>query len=764
MNTLHRQGKAILASIWARSLFALAAVLLTTLGINIVVNVFHLLQQFYTTLVSEGIQTAGNQAVEIKNHLIQLVLFPSLKFSGEGILFPEILYYVLAYVLLAFALWRRVYDMQRSYEDINKGSKGTARWTTLEEMEQQYKKVPLKGRYDGESGVPVMSVPGEDAVFIDTMNTNSRTVAETQSGKTQTFSYPLMDIISRAMIQDSMVINDIKGNMFRGTRRPLMDLGYEIKCFNLLMPELSMQYNVLEEIKQAYFAGDITRAEKLTKSFTFKIYHNKEAKDPVWQKGAQAVVSATILAIARMSKEMNEAKYVNIPSVYTFLQVLGQLDENGDYLMDRYFAQLPELSPENKQYAIFKTSEIKQRSSFMISVLSELVTFMDTATAEVIVENEIDFKELGFGKKPVALFVIFPDSDDSDYQLLSLFYSSLFTTLAQAATKTRNGKLPRRVHVLMEESMNMPEVSGMVRGLNVNLERNIVVHFVYQSEAQADENYGEKQADALRNACGNSYFIMSQSTSDTEDFVKKLGQSTIITYNRAGDFLDIDKSFTEMEDSRNLMFMDEAMRLREGEWLLLRTKHRRDLAGQPVIPYPIRANIDDGTEMRYAYKYLPHYFNYDQSLEEIGSQRKNKEPIDIKDYVFSRNLLEQKIYVEEMKEAVSTIDQRAAEYQKQLQKKKEAEKTEKTEKERQEMEEAIDQTADVTEYEATSIYDAWSEEKRVKVFEEADRVLEEEEKLPFYQLRKVENFTHFISVNQHRKELETLLSYILEEE
>ncbi|MBO0422719.1 VirD4-like conjugal transfer protein, CD1115 family [Enterococcus plantarum] len=763
MNKLHRQGKAILASIWVRTLFVLFVFLLVTLGINVLINLFHFMQAQLSLVKTLGIGAVGEQLEQARSNWLLFFWFPTIRFSGEGILFPEQLYYVVAYLVTIKKTWRRVYDMERSYENINKGSKGTARWTTQEEMEQQYKKVPLTGRYEGLSGVPVASVPNENAVYVDTSVTNSKAVAETQTGKTQTFSYPLIDIVSRAMIQDSMIVNDIKGNMFRGTRKPLISLGYDVRCFNLLLPDLSMQNNPLEEIKQEYLAGNINRAEKLTKSFTFKIYHNKEAKDPVWQKGAQAVVSAAILAMCRMAKEMNEAKYINIPSVYNFIDVLGELDENGDYLMDRYFANLPVMSPERIQYAIFKKSEIKQRSSFMISVLSELVTFMDSSVAELIVENDFDFRELGFGEKPVALFVIFPDSDDSDYTLLSLFYSSALTMLAQAATKTREGKLPRRVRFIFEEAMNVPAIEGLVRGLNVNLERNIMVHFVYQSEAQVVENYGEQQAAALRAACGNSYYILSQDLDDTEVYTKKLGTSTIITYNRAGDFLDVDKSYTEMEDGRNLLMVDEAMRLREGEWILLRTKHRRDNLGNPITPFPIRANIDDKTEMRFAYTYIPQYFKNDQSLEEIGSQRKNKGEINIEDYILPSNYLEQKILVDEMKEAVSTVEQRGIDINNKMKKKQEEAALKQEAEEKKAMEEQVEVTAEMTAYEATSIYSAWSEEKREKIYEEAERVLPDDQLIALRQFTKVENFDHFIMVNRDTPECQTLFSYILED-
>jgi len=622
MNEQYKQWKKVLAGTPIRiSLIVLmyvGAILLT----NFFIHVLHFLQVQGNLLRVSGMdafaQVGQNFEFLIRN-FFRLFTFPALNQGGQW--FPEQLYYVFSLLFTTLVGWKLPYTMYRAYVDINKGSKGTARWTTNEELDAQYPVAPLSDeRYEGLSGVPVRRVQGQEKVYIDTMNTNSRAVAESQSGKTQTWTIPFIHLVARASIQDSMVINDLKGSMYRGLKNFLEKLDYKVFCFNLILPTHSIGYNPLQSIQKAYFSGEIGSAEKQTKAFAYKVYHNKESKDPVWQEGAQALVSAVILAICRLAKEKNRPQWVNLACVFSFIQILGKPMEDGSYLMDRYFDQFDLATSENKQYTIFRTSEIKQRSSFLITVLSKLQQFLGMDLEDLLTSSEFDFEDLGFGEQPIALFVIFPDSDDSDYLLLSLFYSQLLSVLAQSATKSATGKLKRRVRIILEEAMNMPAIEGLSRGMNINLERGILTHLVYQAEGQADKVYGE-EAKALRAACGNSYFIMSSDWEDTEGFVKKLGESTIITYNRAGDPLARDKSYTEMEEQRNLMMADEAMRLREGEWLLMRTKHRRDLEGNPTRPYPVFANVDEDTQMYFAYQYLPHLFNHTQGLEQMAPKR-----------------------------------------------------------------------------------------------------------------------------------------------
>ena len=54
----------------------------------------------------------------------------------------------------------------------------------------------------------------------------------------------------------------------------------------------------------------------------------------------------------------------------------------------------------------------------------------------------------------------------------------------------------------------------------------------------------------------------------------------MIAPDRHGDPMSIDKSFGEREDGRQLLTANELRDLKEGEWVVDRTKMRRDLRGQ----------------------------------------------------------------------------------------------------------------------------------------------------------------------------------------
>ncbi|MGT9032930.1 VirD4-like conjugal transfer protein, CD1115 family, partial [Enterococcus faecalis] len=132
------------------------------------------------------------------------------------------------------------------------GTKGVARWTTFKEMLEQYPIVALnEEEYEGESGIPVLhfnlspvwyflwkfkgfSLPfcSKGYVFMDRNKTNAWVDAGTQSGKTEMYTYPTLDLIMRAKEKDSVIITDLKGNMIKNTKAEFERFGYDVWCLN----------------------------------------------------------------------------------------------------------------------------------------------------------------------------------------------------------------------------------------------------------------------------------------------------------------------------------------------------------------------------------------------------------------------------------------------------------------------------------------------------------------------------------------------------
>lgn len=102
-----------------------------------------------------------------------------------------------------------LFKIRVAYKDLNVGQKGVERFTTLEEIKEQYvcteeKETP----FEGEGGIAVYR--DGDKIFIDNSATNTYTDGTTRSGKGELVIRVAIENISRSSRQASMIITDPK--------------------------------------------------------------------------------------------------------------------------------------------------------------------------------------------------------------------------------------------------------------------------------------------------------------------------------------------------------------------------------------------------------------------------------------------------------------------------------------------------------------------------------------------------------------------------
>ncbi|MBU4643214.1 hypothetical protein INP75_31360 [Bacillus toyonensis] len=98
----------------------------------------------------------------------------------------------------------------KSDENVVWDQKGDSRFLTIQEIKDRYPAIAESGeRFKGYGGVPVSHY--QDKYYIDTTTVNTALIGISRSGKGEIIVVPLIDILSRAFIQSSMVVNDPKG-------------------------------------------------------------------------------------------------------------------------------------------------------------------------------------------------------------------------------------------------------------------------------------------------------------------------------------------------------------------------------------------------------------------------------------------------------------------------------------------------------------------------------------------------------------------------
>lgn len=286
-------------------------------------------------------------------------------------------------------------------------------------------------------------------------------------------------------------------------------------------------------------------------------------------------------------------------NIYNLVQFVSTL--NSKELLDDYFTSRDAYDFGRLKYASVQSAGSKAKGDIISTFFEKLSTFLTLDIAKITAKSTFELAEVGFGKKPVAIFISEPDYDKSTDFIATLFINQLYFVLAKLASATSEGKVARRTHFLLNEIGNFPPIENLPTYLKVGAGRDLIFHLFIQDFASLNSKYKD-EADSIVSNCGNLVFIKAGDNDTTSEIEQKLGSETIINVNRTGKKLSLHKELTESTDERKLLTARELEELKKGENIVLRTMKREDLEGNSIQASPI-ANLGD-KRFYYAYEFL----------------------------------------------------------------------------------------------------------------------------------------------------------------
>lgn len=240
-------------------------------------------------------------------------------------------FYVALFIFVSILDGMLIYRIRVSWKDNNVGQKGTEYVTEHAELKKQYKAVPATEKtYKGPGGFPVAWDKEKNAILIDTDPVNNLVIGITRSGKGEMVIFPMMDILSRSEEKPSMVIADLKIELYPAAKKTLEERGYKVYLLNLVEPLVSMGYNPLTPVIKAYREQDYDNAELLARSIGYSIYckANKDSgENEFWDNNSAFAVQALILAhvddcLSADKKENEKRKQKILHEYYSKMNVM----------------------------------------------------------------------------------------------------------------------------------------------------------------------------------------------------------------------------------------------------------------------------------------------------------------------------------------------------------------------------------------------------------------------------------------------------------
>ena len=433
--------------------------------------------------------------------------------------------------------------------------------------------VPLRAEVDKKGTLRCSFLPG----------THSLVIGATGSGKTTTFINPMIQLLGASSCGSSMIITDPKGELFDLHSAFLRDRGYEVLVLDLRDTYASSRWNPLGSIWDMYAEysrigkeikihrdayreesgltladGEIPEGE-LWAEFGGKAYGSlrhcqddvsvtrqkiydemyedladlvagicpiTNEKDPLWEKGARSIITATCIAMLEDSDDerlgMTKEKF----NFYNINKILTNSENNYEALKN-YFEGRPKLSQAYTLSRQVLAAADQTLSSYMSITFDKLSIFNDRGICGLTSATDIHADK--FAEKPTALFLKIPDEKDTRHGIASLFILSMYKALIKVASAREDLSLPRNVYFILDEFGNMPKIEKFGQMITVGRSRKIWFNMVVQSYSQLNNVYGETVADIVKSNCGMKMFIGSNDIGTCKEFSELCGNMTVKT-------------------------------------------------------------------------------------------------------------------------------------------------------------------------------------------------------------------------------------------
>lgn len=378
-----------------------------------------------------------------------------------------------------------------------------ARWATKEEVVERLDAVNM------DTGVVRAGIPityDDRYLYIDAKEAHSIIIGSTGSGKTQTTILPMLRLSMLA--QESIVVNDPKGELYKKCAANFKKEGYEVLALDFNDAYLGNSWNPLRAAYEFYNNGDKDKAIKSLEDVGYYLFYDNTSKDtdPFW-------INSTInyfVGLALYLFENATVEQTNLNSIYQLSNYLNR-DTKGKEFIDKF--------PGDSLIYMNLVGTLKappETKGSIISVFTQKIKkyISREELAGMLSVSDFDLKDIG--NKTTALFIISGISNYCD-NLIPLLIHQIVDYV------DIYGSREKHVNILLDEFDSMVPIKDFSRLIEYC--RSIRVRFTItiRSYAHLCNMYSKEDAAILKMCFGNLIYLLSDDIYTLEEISKYCG-------------------------------------------------------------------------------------------------------------------------------------------------------------------------------------------------------------------------------------------------
>ncbi|MDO4542977.1 MAG: type IV secretory system conjugative DNA transfer family protein [Clostridia bacterium] len=453
-------------------------------------------------------------------------------------------------------------DEERNFTQGAKGTYGTAKWLTKEKAEEvlEFGKIEdIMGTVLGKYENGVVSLPSDTR-----LNQHIAIMGASGTGKSRGFSRT--HIIQSVRRAESIIVTDPKGELYNSTAAYCKEHGYEVKVLNLVSPEHSDYWNVMDEM-----CGNTLRVQTLAEVIIQNTNVSSKGGDRFWDDSETNLVKAVALMVELdKPSDGNGTLRKTLPIIYKLIAGNSEKD------LISMFARKGIVSDAHPAYIplqMFLQADPKVRASVVTGFGTRLHILQDKTIQKMLSHSNIDLSLPA--KKPCAYYIILRDNDRSLDFIASLFFTFLFVRICEYADSQPDLRCTIPVNLILDEFSNIGSIPNFEQVLSTIRSREVHVSIILQNIAQLKNRYPNDVWSEILGNCDTQILLGCTDEYTAQYFSDRSGEMTVIVdsnrYGRKtfapGQIIDDHQVMTGV-GKRPLLTMHEVLTLPSDELLI----------------------------------------------------------------------------------------------------------------------------------------------------------------------------------------------------
>jgi type IV secretion system protein VirD4 len=347
---------------------------------------------------------------------------------------------------------------------------------------------------------------------------NQHTVIVGDTGSNKTYAFLMPNLLREQ--ERSIVVVDVKGNLYRRTAKIKQQQGYDVRLFNFIDLIHCDSYNPLDYIQNP---DDTPKVANALVSYL---------RPP---KGVGQTDFFLSSAEALLSSFMNYVKFT--PSLFSKdMQTIGTIldivtDTDGkpmeEHLMEM-FESLEDGHPAKQSWRLFTSqlSSDKMMGSIYGTLNNQILSLWINQKLRTFTEsNPWNLQDLAESSQKTVVYVVIPENDDTYKLLINAFFIQMFRLLSDVGRK--NGIIPTRPIIMLDEFANLGKLPNYENTLTTIREYQVSIFTIIQSLTQLDHLYGKSLREVIIGNHATQFLIGANDETTTTFYSKKLGNQTM---------------------------------------------------------------------------------------------------------------------------------------------------------------------------------------------------------------------------------------------